>query len=103
MVGRTLGTAAAGLLEGEWEGLSQEEAEFEVARKFVRVAGTAAQNLADTPPDASPITAAKAAFTAAAQQHAPGLLAGAVGAGTAGRPKTGRWVRKPGKIVLLGV
>ena len=42
MVGKTLGTGAAGLLEGEWKGLSQEEAEFEVARKFVKVAGTAA-------------------------------------------------------------
>ncbi|HLG13288.1 MAG TPA: hypothetical protein VJH03_02030 [Blastocatellia bacterium] len=97
MVGKALGTAASGLLEAE--GLSEEDREFEAARQFVRLAGAAAQNLAATPAGASPIAAAKSAFTAAARQHAPAL----VGAATAGGAKTGRWVRKGPRIVLYGV
>ena len=42
-VGTALGTAASKVLEAELEGLSLEDQEFEVARRFVRLASTAAR------------------------------------------------------------
>ena len=120
-VGTALGTAASKLFEIELEGMSTEEAEFEVARRFVRLCGAAAKNAAAAAPGTSPQSAAQEALAAAAQQHAPGLLrrasAGLAGATPAGgsaavpRGKSGsgaagpggRWVRKGNCIILLGV
>ena len=88
MVGGALGTAiggpaggalggrlasAAGRIFGlELEGLTSEDQEFEVARQFVRFAGSAVQNAAQAPPNTPPQDAARAAAVAAAQQMRPG-------------------------------
>ena len=108
-VGTALGSAAAsaaGKMFGlELEGLSEEDQEFEVARRFVRLAGDAAQQAAATPRNVPPQQAAQAAMVAAAQKHAPGLLSGAQGqmGGRQGRKKnTGRWIRRGRAIVILG-
>jgi hypothetical protein len=53
-VGQTIGTAASTLFETESSMLSEEEAEFEAARQFVRLASGAARNVACAPPGASP-------------------------------------------------
>lgn len=91
----------------ELEGLSPEDQEFEVARHFVRFAGAAAGNAAMAPPAANPASAAKAAMVAAARKHAPGLvqpMASASGSlGSMAGVRSGRWVRRGRKIVLLGV
>jgi uncharacterized protein (DUF697 family) len=107
-IGTKLGMAAANLFEVELEGLSPEDQEFEVARRFVRLTEEAAKNAALAPPSANPQAAAKAALVAAAKMHAPGLLRGGTTSTTAaavpGVPgRSGRWIRRGRKIVLMGV
>ena len=58
----------------ELEGMSNEDKEFEVARRMVRLTGAAATKAAQFPPSMPPQKAARAALVAAARQHAPGLL-----------------------------
>jgi hypothetical protein len=111
-VGSRVGTAAADLFGLELEGLTSEDREFEVARSFVRFADAACRNAASAPPDAPPQAVAQAALTAAARQHAPGLLQvaqpatppGGQGYGNGnGRPRSGRWVRRGQVIVIEGL
>lgn len=116
-VGRALGGQLAGqagqLLGLELEGLSPEDQEFEVAKQLVRLAGSAAQTAVQAPATASPVAAAQTAVAKAAQRHAPGLLRprgsgdpadgpSAPGNCSCGRHTSGRWLRRGGKIVLLG-
>src|SRR5215218_7608583 len=123
MVGGKLASAAGSMFGLELEGMSPQDQELEVARRFVRLAGGAVQQAAQTPQGANPVAAAKDAVLAAAQQHAPGLLSGAGASGLSsngngsrryaggsagtssgvGRRKTGRWVRRGNRIVLLGI
>lgn len=95
-IGGKLASAAGRLFGLELEGLSPEDQEFEVARRYVRFAGTAAKNAALAPATLSPDEAAKKAVLGAARQHAPGLLRGGVS-------KSGRWIRRGNKIILFGV
>jgi hypothetical protein len=119
MVGGPVGAAIGGRLAGaagrvfglELEGLSPEDREFEVARRFVRFAGNAAHTAALSPPTIDPTRAARAAVAASARRFAPGLL-GRVPptypsplippsvAGVSGR--SGRWVRRGNRIILFG-
>ena len=109
-VGGALGHAAGQLFGLELEGLSPEDQEFEVARRFVRLAGNAVEKATTLSPAIDPGRAAKIALSAAAGKHAPGLLA-APGRGPAipaAKPasfglNSGRWVRRGRRIVLLGV
>ena len=99
--------ADAGRLFGlELEGLSEEDQEFEVARRFVRFAEEAARNLATSPAPAgaNPEQAAKAAAINAAKRHAPGLIC--AGGREGGCPncrgaQSGRWVRRGRHIIIL--
>jgi hypothetical protein len=108
-LGTALGSAVSKALEMELEGLNPEDREFEMARRFVRLAGTAAQQAAQAPPNTDPAAAARAAVMAAAQQQAPGLRIETGGpaldvATMAGRPgHSGRWIRRGRTIILLGV
>ena len=84
IIGGAAGTAAgniasnlAGSLFGlELEGMTAEDQEFEVARRYVRFATEAAQQAAKMPPQTPPAQAAKVAVVEAAKKHAPGLLSG---------------------------
>ena len=49
-IGSKLGSMASGLFEMETEGMSQEQAQFEVARRYVRLAASAAQHAATRAP-----------------------------------------------------
>ncbi len=106
-IGGKLASAAGQAFGLELEGLSAEDAEFEVARNFVRFAGAAAAKAASAPPTTPPPAAARVAAVAAAKRHAPGLLQAGVSA--AGPPaggvpgRTGRWVRRGRAIIVLGV
>jgi len=117
-LGSKLGSMAGNLFELELEGMDREQAEFEVARKYVQLAATAAQNAALAPPNVPPQQVAQQAITTAAQRFAPGLLrgpnrgggfapAGAAHTGGYGgpavRPRSGRWIRRGRKIIVLGV
>ncbi len=76
-IGGKLGSLASGLFEiPELNEMSQQEAEFEVAKRYVRLASTAARNAAIAPPNAPSRAVAKAAVVSAARRHAPGLVAG---------------------------
>jgi len=102
--------SAAGRAFGlELEGLSSEDREFEVARRYVSFAGQAVKNLASAPSNLDPRTAANAAAVAAARTHAPGLLSPRQ---AAMEPQTysplptghsGRWMRRGNRIILYGV
>jgi hypothetical protein len=101
-IGSGLTSAAGSALELEAESLSAEDREFEGAKSFARMAGDAVQSAVTAPPRADPTAVAQSAVTAAAQQHAPGLLRVTPGpGGAAGR--TGRWVRRGRHIILMNV
>ena len=103
--------AAAGKMFGlELEGLSAEDQEFEVSRRYVSFAGEAVKNLALAPSSPDLRTAANTAAALAAQTHAPGLLqprpqTGAEPPASSGLPMghSGRWMRRGNKIVLYGI
>jgi hypothetical protein len=119
-VGGQAGAKLGQMFGLELEGLSPEDQEFEVARKYVRFAGDVAQTAANAPQSAPAPQIAKAAVIKAAQKHAPGLLRPANGrrpgrgyqtvavrdhryAGRGARAQSGRWVRRGDRIILLGV
>ncbi len=102
-VGSALGGALSKALETEFGESSQEEQEFEMARRFVRLAGTAARQAALAPPDADEGEVLETALMGAARRHLPNFPAGfgsAVGFG--GRARSGRWVRREDSILVLG-
>lgn len=68
-IGGQLAQQAGQIFGLELEGLSPEDQEFEVARRFVRCAGAAARNLAQWPH-----WPARRALRTAAQRFAPGLF-----------------------------
>lgn len=102
MIGGKLGSVASSLFELEMEGMSPEDQEFEVARRFVRFAGAAAQTAAQEAHSGDPKAAASRAMRVAAQQYAPGLLKTPL-ASPRQRPSSGRWVRQGDRIILLGI
>src|SRR6516164_9165242 len=73
-LGEDVASAAGRVFGLELEGLSGEDAEFEIARRYVTFAGEAVKNLASAPPGSDPRTAANTAAVAAAKAYAPGLL-----------------------------
>ncbi len=101
-----LANAAARKFNLEVEGLSPEDQQYEVARRFVRFARTAVKRAAAAPPAVSPVAAARQATLHAARQHAPGLVT-SVSAGASSSPggpaTSGRWIRRGRRIVLLDV
>ncbi|MCC6916813.1 hypothetical protein [Nitrosomonas sp.] len=111
-IGGQLAANAGRIFGLELEGLSHEDQEYEVAKRFVQLAGAAAKNAALAPRAVNPATAAQSAIATAARQLAPGLIRGtpAIVAGAAGSPcpscgrgaVSGRWIRRGNKIILLG-
>jgi uncharacterized protein (DUF697 family) len=97
-LGSKLGSMASKMFEVELEGMNEQEAEFEVARRYVRLAASAARNAALAPPAAPPQAVARAAVVAAARQHAPGLVRGTpYEIGRGGRPAGRRRGGYPGR------
>jgi hypothetical protein len=99
-LGGALGSAVSKALEVEYGELEAEEAEFEVARRFVRIAASAAQNAGAAPPTANPTMVANQAVLNAARQHLPGADLRALGASTTAL--SGRWYRRGTDIVVVG-
>lgn len=102
-LGSALGGALSKALEMEFGELTQEEQEFEMARRFVRLAGTAARQAALAPPDADEQEILETAVMDAARRHLPNLpgISGKA-SGFGGRGRSGRWVRRGNGIVVLG-
>jgi hypothetical protein len=99
MIGSNLAGMAGQALGLELEGLSGEDREFETARQFVKFAGEAVKNALEAPPNADPAAVAHAATVEAARLHAPGFFGGQPPV----HSRSGRWIRRGGKIVLFGV
>jgi hypothetical protein len=110
-LGNKLGSFATTLFEVDFESMDGEAQDMEVARNFVRFATSAANNAASASRTDDPKAAARNAIVRAAKTHAPGLLrnrSGVVAGGGANSvsqcsPDGGRWIRRRGRIVLLGV
>jgi hypothetical protein len=92
-LGSKLGSFVGDKFEMEAEG------EFETAKDFIRMACDAAKKVAASPPGSNPMSVASAAVSQAAATHLPALLSAAKAMGA----QHGKWVRRHGKIVLLGV
>lgn len=70
-LGSALGGALSQALEAEFEGMDQEQQEFEMARRFVRIAGSAAQLAAQAAPGQDATGAVRQAVTEALRSHMP--------------------------------
>jgi hypothetical protein len=110
MVGGQAASALTSALGLELEGLSPEDREFEIARRYVRLVSDAAQEAANVPPTVPPQVAAQQAIRNAAEKHAPGLIAGNLGqASTPGQQtgqhrntrRSGRWIRAGRRVIIL--
>ena len=101
-VGSALGGAISKALEAETGELSSEDRELEIARRFVRIASTAARQAAAAPPDMDGETAATQAVAAAARRVLPSFQFNAAGARPAPGAQQGRWIRRGREVVLLG-
>ena len=105
-VGGQLASAAGSALGLELEGMSQEDQEFEVARRLVKLAGEATKTATQIASSQDPASAARTAVVAAARKHAPGLVrpsGSTTPSFNGGGAHGGRWIRRGGKIILLGV
>ncbi len=104
-VGTAVGKALSKALEMESAGLDSEDQEYEMARNVIRVAGNAAQKVAQASPSADPQVAARNAVMAAQREVLPGAIqTGMVGpAQGAINRQEGRWERRGNRIVLHGV
>jgi hypothetical protein len=108
-LGSNLASMAGSALGLEAEMMNQEDREFEGAKQFVRLAANAVQRATAAAPSADPRTVAQSAVTQAVQSLAPGLLQAAgrgIGAGNGNGGvggRSGRWLRRGNRIVLLGV
>jgi hypothetical protein len=126
LVGSAIGAGAGGLLGPEYEGVASEDQEFEVAKRLVRMVGTAIQNAADGSSTADPTTAAKSAVVTAAEAYLPSLVESSrrrrwrrrrrdipdsddddddtseAESSRSGRQRSGRWYRRGRRIVLIG-
>ncbi len=119
-LGSKLGSMASNLFEVELEGMPQSEQELEVARRVVRLTASSARQAAAAPPNAAPPAVARRAVMRSARRYAPGLLRadvpvfpltyqedladdGAPDGGPTGvaRPRSGRWVRRGRRYILL--
>lgn len=107
-IGSKIGSVVGNALEAEFEG-SPQDREFEAAKTFVRVAGTAAQQAANASPSTPPVAAAKDAVINASRESVKRLRRRRNGGGGYGDSnygsghRTGRWVRRGNRIILFGV
>lgn len=87
-LGGKLASMAGDAFGLEYEGLSPEDRDFEVAKRYVRFAHDAARRVAAHPHQhINPTAVAKAAVVEAAKRYAPGLLAPLAAAAGAYRPR----------------
>jgi peptidoglycan hydrolase-like protein with peptidoglycan-binding domain len=102
-LGSALGGALSKALELEFGELAEEEQELEMARRFVRIAGTAAMRAAKADPYADPEQEIQSAIMTAARQQVPNLpdIPG-TGPALQGMTRQQRWVRHGNRIVVLG-
>jgi hypothetical protein len=106
-IGSKLGSFAGQALGLELQGLSGEDRDLEISRRFVQFATDAARTAAHAPAGTSPVEIARSAAVSAARKYYPGLLRptpqgrGGAAPGPAGaRQARGTWVRR-GRVIIL--
>jgi hypothetical protein len=105
-VGTALGSAVSKALEAEFSGLELEEQEFEKAQRFVRIAGTAAQEVARAAASGPVPAIVRSAVLHAADQHLPHFGDSNLRVDPNQRNEAnqhGQWVRRGGQIIIVGV
>ncbi|MFN0016402.1 MAG: hypothetical protein ACKVU2_17815 [Saprospiraceae bacterium] len=121
MIGSKVGSFASNLFEVNLEGMSNEDREFEVARRVVRLSNTAARRAASgirrgRHRGMSPAAFARRALKQASVKHAPGLLTpvgggsmtsnvnynngGGGGMSAPDLPGSGTWIRQGDQIIV---
>ncbi|MDM0026609.1 hypothetical protein [Variovorax saccharolyticus] len=85
----------------ELEGLTPEDQEFELARRFAQLVREAARQLARAPAGLPPAAAARWAAGRAARRLAPGWTQVRDAAGAATSTSAGRWVRHGAGVTVL--
>jgi hypothetical protein len=107
--GRPLARTTSGVPLGvDTRGLSEAEAEIEIARRFVQLGSEAVRNIAEYSDPVDPQTLAAAALETATHAYTPGVLAvpgpatdRGIGSGELGfAPTTGRWPARYGAAEL---
>ena len=104
-LGSALGGALSKALELETAGMNDEDREFEMARRFVRIAASAAQQAALAPPDMASEVSVRDALVAAIRNDAPRAELGELeygGASAAMSGTSGRWIRRGRNIIVQG-
>lgn len=102
-IGGAIGSAVSNALELEFSGVSGEEADLEMARRFVQMAATAAQQAAMASPEQDAEVVANEAIVTAARTHLPHFrIRKAERSGMLGARQQGRWIRRGNNIVVLG-
>jgi hypothetical protein len=102
-VGNFIADKAKQIFNLEFENMSHEDREFEIARSFVRFATDLtrrANNVVSRNPNIPLSSLANQVITQSATQFAPGLLASR---GGITRSRSGNWVRRGNSIVIYGV
>jgi hypothetical protein len=122
-IGGKLASMAGKAFGLELEGMSNEDREFEIARRIVRLSHASARNLARIPANVPDQAAARKAFMHAARQVAPGIInniqaatamgspayqssayapyGGVTQCQSCGMPRSGRWIKRGKAIILL--
>jgi hypothetical protein len=102
MIGRAVGQAVSSALEAEVIGLEGEAQDIERARRFVRIATSAAQQAARTAASGDPQRVAQQAVLEAARRHLPKMARARPAYGATGATgATGRWRRRPDRSIVL--
>lgn len=115
-IGGALGNAASQMFEIDIDAMEPEDAQFEVARRFVRFANRAVRTAHRVSQNPHVRSAARQVLLSAARQHAPGLaralereqgempqIGGGRGRMTGGGGRGGRWIRRGDSIIVMGV
>ena len=109
LIGNKLGSLASNMFELELEGLSNEDREFEVARRYVRFATDAARRASSAASTGAPAAAVvNSSLKQAAYNHAPGLLRrrgrGGYGQsnGISQSRSAGTWRKQGNNIIVYG-
>ena len=103
-IGGAIGTAVSKALKLEFSGVNAEEADLEMARRFVRMAATATQQAAMSSPDIDAEIVVNEAIVSAARKHLPYFrLRKSERSGMPGAMQQGRWISRGRQIVVLGV
>ena len=101
-IGGALGSAVSKALEVEYGELESEEAEFEMARRFVRIAATAAQNAGAAPSDGGYRVGRRQPGRRSARPASIFRAPISVPWAPAPQPLSGRWYRRGADIVVVG-